>query len=81
MESLASWVQRRVARPVLRALGGDVLQQWSNAPSFDPISMNWTTLWNPSDLNLSKHARDWRRKQGKGNYLYVRYADDVRHIT
>ena len=30
----ASWVQRRVARPVL---GGDVLQQWSHAPSFDPI--------------------------------------------
>jgi RNA-directed DNA polymerase len=27
-------------------------------------------------LNLSKHERDWRRKQGKGNYLYVRYADD-----
>jgi hypothetical protein len=38
---LASWVQRRVARPVLRALGGDVLQQWSNAPSFDPISTDW----------------------------------------
>jgi RNA-directed DNA polymerase len=27
-------------------------------------------------LNLSKHERARRRKQGKGNYLYVRYADD-----
>jgi len=27
-------------------------------------------------LNLSNHTRDRRRKQGKGNCLYVRYADD-----
>jgi group II intron reverse transcriptase/maturase len=27
-------------------------------------------------LNLDKHARARRRRQGKGNYLYVRYADD-----
>jgi len=27
-------------------------------------------------LNLSHHNREKRRKQGKGNYLYVRYADD-----
>ena len=27
-------------------------------------------------LNLSRHARESRRKQGKSNYLYVRYADD-----
>jgi RNA-directed DNA polymerase len=27
-------------------------------------------------LNLTRHAREWRRKQGKGNYLYTRYADD-----
>lgn len=35
--SLASRVLRRVARPVLRALDGDVHQQWCNAPSFDSI--------------------------------------------
>jgi hypothetical protein len=39
MTLLASWVQRRVARPVLGALGGDVFSQGSNAPSFDPISI------------------------------------------
>jgi group II intron reverse transcriptase/maturase len=27
-------------------------------------------------LNLGNHARERRRKQGKSNYLYVRYADD-----
>src|SRR2546427_5248141 len=27
-------------------------------------------------LNLDQHARARRRKQGKGNFLYVRYADD-----
>jgi group II intron reverse transcriptase/maturase len=27
-------------------------------------------------LNLSNHARVRRRKEGKSNYLYVRYADD-----
>ncbi len=27
-------------------------------------------------LNLSEGERRTRRKQGKGNYLYVRYADD-----
>ena len=27
-------------------------------------------------LNLSPKAREWRRKKGKANYLYVRYADD-----
>jgi RNA-directed DNA polymerase len=27
-------------------------------------------------LNLSTSARHWRRRQGKGNFLYVRYADD-----
>jgi hypothetical protein len=27
-------------------------------------------------LNIGHHARDRRRKQGKSNYLYVRYADD-----
>ena len=27
-------------------------------------------------LNLDSHARARRRKQGKGNFLYVRYADD-----
>jgi len=27
-------------------------------------------------LNLTRGTRQWRRKQGKGNYLYVRYADD-----
>ena len=36
--SLASRMPRGVARPVLRALGGDVLPQWSNAPSFDPMA-------------------------------------------
>src|SRR5438067_854717 len=35
---LASWVQRRVDRPVLRALDGNGLQRWSTAPSFDRIS-------------------------------------------
>src|SRR2546421_13047579 len=39
--ALASWVQRRVARPVLRALDGNGLQRWSTAPSFDPIFMEW----------------------------------------
>src|SRR5215472_17822923 len=27
-------------------------------------------------LNLGNYARERRRKQGKSNYLYVRYADD-----
>jgi RNA-directed DNA polymerase len=27
-------------------------------------------------LNLTYNQRSWRRKQGKGNILYVRYADD-----
>jgi group II intron reverse transcriptase/maturase len=27
-------------------------------------------------LNLHRHIREKRRKEGKGNYLYVRYADD-----
>src|SRR5262245_53475628 len=27
-------------------------------------------------LNLDKHARERRRKQGESNFLYVRYADD-----
>jgi RNA-directed DNA polymerase len=27
-------------------------------------------------LNLSRYEYSKRRKQGKGNYLYVRYADD-----
>jgi len=27
-------------------------------------------------LNLTYAQRQWRRKKGKGNYLYVRYADD-----
>jgi len=27
-------------------------------------------------LNISQWLRTQRRKQGKGNYLYVRYADD-----
>ncbi len=27
-------------------------------------------------LNLTQGQRAWRRNQGKGNYLYVRYADD-----
>ena len=27
-------------------------------------------------LNLSQGKRQWRRKQAKGNVLYVRYADD-----
>ncbi len=27
-------------------------------------------------LNISQWSRNQRRKQGKGNYLYVRYADD-----
>ena len=27
-------------------------------------------------LNLGRYARESRRKQGKANYLYVRYADD-----
>jgi len=27
-------------------------------------------------LNLSQGKRQWRRKQEKGNFLYVRYADD-----
>jgi RNA-directed DNA polymerase len=27
-------------------------------------------------LTLDQHVRERRRKQGKGNYLYVRYADD-----
>jgi transposase InsO family protein len=35
--SLASRMPRRVACPVLRALGGNVHQQWCNAPSFDSI--------------------------------------------
>jgi len=26
-------------------------------------------------LNLSHHNREKRRKQGKGNFLYVRYCD------
>ena len=26
-------------------------------------------------LNLSQYEREKRRVQGKGNYLYVRYAD------
>src|SRR5438477_2727175 len=39
---LASWVQRQVARPVLRALDGNGLQQWGTAPSFDPILMVWS---------------------------------------
>ena len=29
-------------------------------------------------LNLSRYEHRKRRKQGQGNYLYVRYADDVR---
>jgi hypothetical protein len=43
MTLLASWVQRRVARPVLGALGGDVFSQGSNAPSFDPIYTMYST--------------------------------------
>ena len=27
-------------------------------------------------LDLSYHKREWRRHQGKANFLYVRYADD-----
>jgi len=27
-------------------------------------------------LNLNRDQRSWRRKKGKGNFLYVRYADD-----
>ena len=34
--SLASRVQRGVARPVLRALGGNVPQRCDYAPPFDP---------------------------------------------
>jgi hypothetical protein len=29
-------------------------------------------------LNLSHHQRVKRRQQGKSNFLYVRYCDDVR---
>jgi hypothetical protein len=42
--SLASRMPRRVACPVLRALGGDVPPQCGNAPSFDPISTDWIGL-------------------------------------
>jgi len=27
-------------------------------------------------LNLSEGKRSWRRKKGKSNFLYTRYADD-----
>jgi len=39
--ALASRMQRGVACPVLRALGGNVPQQCGNAPSFDPIWTSW----------------------------------------
>jgi hypothetical protein len=29
-------------------------------------------------LNFTKYQRQKRRREGKGNVLYVRYADDVR---
>ena len=65
--SLASRMPRGVARPVLRALGGDVLPQWSNAPSFDPIC---TKCW-------TRGVRRWCRAHCRGQVVLYRYADDV----
>ena len=38
--------------------------------------MNWISTWNPHTSIFCKWQRDKRRKQGKGNFLYSRYADD-----
>jgi hypothetical protein len=72
---------RGVASPVLRALDGNVLQQWSNAPSFDPICIgSMPGLLTSIPVHQAKVEEAWRKERVKGGAKAAaqmfRYADD-----
>ncbi len=51
------------------------------SPLLANVYLNEFDKWAEARWNLTPYQRQQRRKNGQGNYLMIRYADDVRHIT